>query len=102
MKLNRKWQVLGIPLPDLIWHETSVTFNGTLNLDENWVDIDAKEIRKGDVIRVFEKTGELIVNQNGNPAFVVTDEPHHWRDEDGDERTNLYTSPLKIIHENNI
>ena len=52
-----------------------------VNRNGSWKEISFKELNKGDNFRMFEDTGEEVVDQKGNVIFYSTSEP--YKNEDG-------------------
>lgn len=42
-----------------------------------WVDVGLMDVQVGDIIRMFESTGEPVVDNDGFSQFKVFDEPFH-------------------------
>jgi hypothetical protein len=41
-----------------------------------WQSIEFKDICKGDIFRLFESTGEPVIDNNGKTEFVAKSEPY--------------------------
>lgn len=50
--------------------------------DNNWVDIEFKELRLNDKFRMFESTGEPVVGLGGKVEWIATSNP--FLDKDGE------------------
>jgi hypothetical protein len=47
-----------------------------VNRDGIWKEISFKELNKGDNFRMFEETGEPVIDLNGETIFYSTSEPY--------------------------
>lgn len=41
-----------------------------------WIEYDFSRLKKGDIFRLYEKTGEIVKDDKGNTEFVATSEPY--------------------------
>lgn len=48
--------------------------------DGKWQEIEFKKIHKGDIFRLFESTGEPVMDNNGKTEFVAKNEPYMTSD----------------------
>ena len=49
----------------------------------NWAEINFSDIKKGDVVRMFEPTGDPVLVENKYAEWRVTSDGAYSRDEDG-------------------
>lgn len=39
-------------------------------IDEEWIPFNFEELKKGDKFRLFEKSGELVIDNKGKSEFI--------------------------------
>ncbi len=47
---------------------------------DKWIDIEFEEIRAGNRFRLFESTGEPVVDENGKSEFIAKTDPYITKD----------------------
>ena len=45
-----------------------------------WIPIQFKNLKKGDIFRLYDPDGSLVKDSKGNSIFVVEKEPYPWLD----------------------
>lgn len=64
-------------------------------LDDSWEQVRMSELVSGDVIRMFEPTGEPVSDVEGILLLKVVDEPYLAENENGNKVWTVKTNPLR-------
>lgn len=43
-----------------------------------WVEVNFSDLHNGDTFRMFESTGEPVIDDEGNAKFIATSEPYEY------------------------